>query len=71
MFTIRSKNLALNRVVLFLNGYTVEDIAAFSYFKFMIMEKCVEQTYGRKGMPNELKVKDEKATQLLRSIFPN
>ena len=46
-------------------------MAAFSYFNFMITEKCVEQTCRREGMPDELKVKDEKAAQLLRSIFPN
>ena len=31
----------------------------------------IGQTYWRKGMPNELKVKDEKAAQILQSVFPN
>ena len=43
------------------DGDTVRGMAAFSYFNFMITEKCVEQTCRREGMPNELKVKYEKA----------
>ncbi|AFU69646.1 peptidyl-arginine deiminase, Porphyromonas-type [Psychroflexus torquis ATCC 700755] len=56
----------------FPNGDTVKVMAAFSYLNFIITDKVViGQTCWREGMPNELKVKDEKAAQLLQSVFPN
>lgn len=56
----------------FPNGDTVKVIAALSYLNFIITNKIiVGQTYWREGMANELKLKDEKAAQILRSVFPN
>jgi agmatine deiminase len=56
----------------FPNGDTVKVIAALSYLNFIITNTVViGQTYWREGMPNELKLKDEKATQILQSVFPN
>jgi len=56
----------------FPNGDSVKVIAALSYLNFIITDKVViGQTCWRKGMPNELKVKDEKAAQILQSVFPN
>jgi agmatine deiminase len=47
-------------------------MAALSYLNFMITDKkVIGQTCCREGMPNELKVKDEKAAQILQSVFPN
>ena len=56
----------------FPNGDTVKVIAALSYLNFIITNTVViGQTCWREGMPNELKLKDEKATQILQSVFPN
>jgi agmatine deiminase len=56
----------------FPNGDTVKVMAALSYLNFIITDKVVVgQTCWRKGMPNALKVKDERAAQILQSVFPN
>lgn len=56
----------------FPNGDTVKVMAALSYLNFIITDKVViGQSCWRKGMPKELKVKDEKAAQILQSVFPN
>ncbi|SFZ93732.1 agmatine deiminase [Flaviramulus basaltis] len=56
----------------FPKGNTVKVIAALSYLNFIITDKViVGQTCWREGMPNELKLKDEKAAQILQSVFPN
>ena len=47
-------------------------MAALSYFNFIITNKVIiGQTIWREGMPEELKLKDEKAAQILQSVFPN
>ncbi len=56
----------------FPNGDSVKVMAALSYLNFIITDKVVVgQTCWREGMSNELKVKDEKAAQILQSVFPN
>lgn len=56
----------------FPDGDTVKVIAALSYLNFIITNTVViGQTYWREGMPNELKLKDEKAAQILQAVFPN
>ena len=56
----------------FPDGETVKVMAAISYLNFIITNTVViGQTYWREGMPNELKLKDEKAAQILQSVFPN
>ena len=47
-------------------------MAALSYFNFIITNKVIiGQTIWREGMPEELKLKDEIAAQILQSVFPN
>jgi len=56
----------------FPDGETVKVMAALSYLNFIITDKViVGQSCWRAGMPEELKLKDEKAAQVLRSVFPN
>ena len=56
----------------FPDGNTVKVIAALSYLNFIITNKVIiGQTYWREEMPDELKLKDEKAAQILQSVFPN
>lgn len=56
----------------FPDGETVKVMAALSYLNFIITDKViVGQTCWRAGMPEELKLKDEKAAQVLQSVFPN
>jgi agmatine deiminase len=56
----------------FPDGNTVKVMAALSYLNFIITDKVVVgQSCWRIGMSNELKVKDEKAAQILQSVFPN
>ncbi len=56
----------------FPDGEPVRVMAALSYLNFIISDKVVVgQTCWREGMPNELKLKDEKAAQILQSVFPN
>ena len=55
----------------FPNGDTVKVMAALSYLNFIITNKVViGQRCWREGMPDDLKLKDEKATQILQSVFP-
>lgn len=56
----------------FPDGETIKVIAALSYLNFIITDKIIiGQTCWREGMPNELKLKDERAAQILQSVFPN
>ena len=56
----------------FPSGGTVEVMAALSYLNFIITDEVVVgQTCWREGIPNQLKEKDEKATQIMQSVFPN
>lgn len=56
----------------FPEGETVKVMAALSYLNFIITNKViVGQTCWREGMPLALKQKDEKAAQLLQSVFPD
>jgi agmatine deiminase len=56
----------------FPDGDTVKVIAALSYLNFIITDHVViGQSCWREGMPNEMKAKDEKAAQILQSVFPN
>ena len=56
----------------FPEGETVKVMAALSYLNFIITDKViVGQSCWRTGMPDELKIKDEKAAQVLQSVFPN
>jgi agmatine deiminase len=56
----------------FPKGDTVKVIAALSYLNFIITNTVViGQTCWREGMPNDLKLKDERAAQILQSVFPN
>ena len=56
----------------FPNGDTVKVMAALSYLNFIITNKVViGQRCWREGMPDYLKLKDEKATQILKSVFPD
>ncbi|RYM34917.1 agmatine deiminase family protein [Brumimicrobium glaciale] len=55
---------------IFPSGDTVKVMPAFSYLNFIITDKViVGQTCWREGMPIELKEKDEKAAQILQSVF--
>lgn len=52
-------------------GQPVKVIAALSYLNFIIANKVIiGQTCWRPGMPNEWKIKDEKAAQVLQTVFP-
>ena len=56
----------------FPNGESVKVIAALSYLNFIITNKVIiGQSCWREGMPDEFKLKDKKASQILQSIFPN
>ncbi|MCM4152565.1 agmatine deiminase family protein [Arenibacter sp. N53] len=56
----------------FPKGESVTVIAALSYLNFIITNKVViGQRCWREGMPDELKLKDEKAKQILQSVFPD
>ncbi|SOE23755.1 agmatine deiminase [Spirosomataceae bacterium TFI 002] len=56
----------------FPDGKSVKVIAALSYLNFIITNKVVlAQSSWREGMPLELKLKDQKAAQILQSVFPN
>ena len=56
----------------FPNGDSVKVMAALSYLNFIITDKVViGQTCWREGMPEELKLKDKNAAQILQSVFPN
>lgn len=56
----------------FPSGDTVKVMTALNYLNFIITDRvAVGQTCWREGMPHELKEKDEKASQVLQSVFPN
>lgn len=56
----------------FPDGDTIKVIAALSYLNFIITNKVIiGQSCWREGMPNELKLQDEKASGVLQSIFPD
>lgn len=47
-------------------------MAALSYLNFIITDKGVlGQSCWREGMPSALKRNDDKAAQILQSVFPN
>lgn len=55
----------------FPDGEKVKVIAALSYLNFIITNKVIiGQKTWREGLPNELKWNDEKAAQILQSVFP-
>lgn len=57
---------------IFPDGDTVKVIAALSYLNYIVTNKVIiGQSCWREGMPNDLKLKDEKAAQVLQSVFPN
>tara|TARA_R110002111_G_scaffold121179_1_gene184794 strand:+ start:80 stop:1363 length:1284 start_codon:yes stop_codon:yes gene_type:complete len=56
----------------FPDGESIKVIAALSYLNFIITNKVIiGQSYWREGMPDALKLEDEKAAQILQSVFPN
>jgi len=56
----------------FPEGDTITVVAPASYLNFIITNTVViGQQYWREGMPDEIKVQDEKALRILREIFPN
>ena len=56
----------------FPDGTTVKIMAALSYLNFIITNKVIiGQSIWREGMPQELKLKDEKAAQILQAAFPD
>ncbi|MGZ0017506.1 agmatine deiminase family protein [Yeosuana sp. AK3] len=66
------KTLDYENGVKFPDGESVKVMAALSYLNFIITNKVIiGQTCWREGMPEELKLKDEKAAQILQSVFPN
>lgn len=66
------KTLDYENGIKFPGGESVKVMAALSYLNFIITNKVIiGQTCWREGMPNELKLKDKKATQILQSVFPN
>ena len=55
----------------FPDGDTIKVIAALSYLNFVITNKVIiGQSCWREGMPDELKLQDEKALKVLQSVFP-
>ena len=56
----------------FPKGDTVKVIASLSYLNFIITNSVIiGQACWREGMPNKLKQGDEKAAQILKTVFPN
>lgn len=56
----------------FPNGEPIKVMAALSYLNFIITNKVViGQSCWREGMPDDLKLKDENAAQILQSVFPD
>lgn len=56
----------------FPKGDTVKVMASLSYLNFIITNSVIiGQACWREGMPNELKLQDEKAAQILAYVFPN
>jgi len=66
------KMLDYENGIKFPDGESVKVMAALSYLNFLITNKVIiGQTIWREGMPEELKLKDEKAAQILQASFPN
>lgn len=66
------KTLDYKNGIKFPDGKSVKVMAALSYLNFIITNKVIiGQTIWREGMPEELKLKDEKAAQILQAVFPN
>ena len=66
------KTLDYGNGIKFPDGESVKVMAALSYLNFIITNKVIiGQRCWREGMPLELKSKDEKAAQILQSVFPN
>ena len=66
------KTLDYKNGIKFPDGESVKVMAALSYLNFIITNKVIiGQTIWREGMPAALKLKDEKAAQILQSVFPN
>jgi agmatine deiminase len=66
------KTLDYENGIKFPVGESVKVMAALSYLNFIISNKVIiGQSCWREGMPEELKLKDEKAAQILQSVFPN
>ena len=56
----------------FPKGDSVKVIASLSYLNFIIANSVIiGQSCWREGMPNEVKLQDEKAARILKSVFPN
>jgi agmatine deiminase len=56
----------------FPDGKNIKVIAALSYLNFIITNKVIiGQSIWREGMPLALKLKDEKAAQVLQAAFPD
>ncbi len=66
------KTLDYGNGIKFPDGESVKVMAALSYLNFIITNKVIiGQRCWREGIPLELKSKDEKAAQILQSVFPN
>ena len=66
------KTLNYQNGTIFPKGETIKVIAALSYLNFIIANSVViGQKSWREGMPNDLKLQDEKAAKILASVFPN
>jgi agmatine deiminase len=66
------KTLDYENGIKFPDGESVKVMVALSYLNFIITNKVIiGQSCWREGMPLELKSKDEKAAQILQSVFPN
>ena len=66
------KTLDYQNGIAFPKGDTVKVIASLSYLNFIITNSVViGQACWREGMPNKFKLRDEKAAQILQSVFPN
>jgi agmatine deiminase len=56
----------------FPDSESINVFAALSYLNFLITNTAIiGQTCWREGMPEELKLKDENAKQILQSVFPD
>ena len=56
----------------FPEGDTITVVPAASYLNFLITNSVIiGQKYWREGMPEVIKLRDEKAAAILQSVFPN
>lgn len=66
------KTLDYDNGIAFPDGEPVQVMPALSYLNFIITNKVIiGQRTWREGMPKELKSKDEKASHILQTVFPN